>query len=194
MGEVFKPVAQWISGNVGWTILLAIFVLSLFFEFSKIKLSPITAMCHWIGDRITSGLRADIADLKTNTDKKFAEMKADTDANLRDLKDGVNNSFAEIKAKTAFNDAEFERRQKDIEERLDKLAAARIKAHVLNFSRRCRNNEKHTLEDFKNLIAENAEYEKIVKKHEWKNDVYKEDYAFIMEVYRRCIRDNDFLK
>lgn len=194
MGEILKPVGQWVAANVGWSVLLAIFALSLFFEFSKIKLSPITAFCKWIGDRITGGLRADIADLKANTDNKFAEMKSDTDANLRELKDSVNDSLAEIKAKSAMNVAQFINQKNEIEERLDRLAAARIKAHVLNFGRQCRNHEKHTHEDFLNLIAENTEYEGLVKKYGWQNDVYKEDYAYIMEIYRKCIRDNDFLR
>lgn len=190
MGEIFKPVAQWISGNVGWSVLLVIFVLSLFFEFSKIKLSPITALCRWIGDRITSGLRADIADLKKSTDDRLAA----TEQHITELKDSMSNSLEELKAKTSFNDAEFQRQQKEIEERLDRLAAARIKAHVLTFSRQCRNQEKHTHEDFMNLIEENAEYERLVKKYGWKNDVYKEDYEFVMEIYRKCLRDNSFLK
>ena len=194
MGEIFKPVGQWIAGNVGWSVLLGLFILSLFFEFSKIKLSPITAVCKWIGDRITSGLRADMADLKQSTDRQIAEMKAITDSKLTEIREFVSVSLGEIKERTAANEAESERRENDIELRLDNLSASRIKAHVLAFGRQCRNHEKHTQEDFKNLIAENAEYERLVKKYEWQNDVYKEDFAFIMEIYRKCIRDNDFLR
>lgn len=194
MGELFKPVTNWIVANVGWSVLAGLFILSLFFEFSKIKLSPITAFFHWIGDRLTGGLRADIADLKENTDKKFDEMKTETEQKLNELKDSVNDSMAELAAKSNMSDAEFQRKLNEIEEKQDKQAVSRIKAHVLNFSRQCRNKEKHTLEDFKNIIAENEEYEELVKKHDWKNDVYTEDYAYILEIYRRCLREDDFLK
>ena len=194
MSDIFKPVTQWIATNVGWSVLAGLFVLSLFFEFSKIKLSPITSFFRWIGDRLLGSLRSDIAALKENTDSKFAEMKAETDQHLTELKNSVNESLAEIKAKTNFMESESQRQRKDIEERLDRLAAARIKAHVLEFSRECRNQERHTHEDFKNLIEENEEYEGLVAKYKWRNDVYKEDYEYIMEIYRKCIRENDFLK
>ena len=200
MGDLFKPVTQWISTNVGWTVLMGLFVLSLFFEFSKIKLSPITALFHWIGERLLAGVRADIADLKESTDKKLVEMKKETEEKLNELKDSVNDSMAELTAKTSMNDAEFQRKLEDIEakqdlldEKQDSQAASRIKAHVLNFSRQCRNGEQHTLEDFKNIISENEEYEKLVEKRKWKNNAYTEDYEYIMEVYRKCLRENKFL-
>ena len=41
MGDIVKPVAQWISQNVPWAVLIGIFVISLFFEISKIKVYPL---------------------------------------------------------------------------------------------------------------------------------------------------------
>lgn len=193
MGEIFKPVTQWISTNVGWSVLLGLFILSLFFEFSKIKLSPITALFKWIGDRLTAGLKVEISELRENTDKRFDEMKAETDQNLKELKDSVNASMAELTAKSNLNDSEFQRKLDDIEEKQDLQICSRVKAHVLNFSRQCRNGEKHSLEDFKNLFQENLEYSRLVEKHGWINDVYKHDFAFIERVYDECNANNDFL-
>lgn len=194
MGEIFKPVTQWISTNVGWSVLLGLFILSLFFEFSKIKLSPITAFFKWIGDRLTAGLKIEISELRENTDKRFDEMKAETDQNLKELKDSVNASMAELTAKSNLNDSEFQRKLNEIEEKQDKQICSRIKAHVLNFSRQCRNGEKHTFEDFKNIISENQEYQEIIERHGWKNDVYKLDFDYIMADYNRRVENDDFLK
>ena len=41
MGEIQKAVGQWIVSNVGWTVLIILFILSMFFEISKIKKEPI---------------------------------------------------------------------------------------------------------------------------------------------------------
>lgn len=194
MGDLFKPVTQWISANVGWTVLLGLFVLSLFFEFSKIKLSPITAFLKWIGDRLLGGVRKDIADLKESTDKRFDEMKAETDQNLNALKDSVNEAMAELTAKSNYNDAEFQRKLDDIETKQDTQLVTETKRHVLNFARQCRHGESHTLEDFRNLILENQAYEKIIEKRNWENDVYKSDFAFIMADYNRRLETDDFLK
>lgn len=190
VGEILKPFTQWAASHIGLTIMGIIFFLSLFFEFSKIKLSPITALCKWIGDRITSGLRADIADLKKNTDKKLEEMKAATDERM----DKIEGSIAELAAKTSMNDAECQRKLQEIEERQDQQMASRIKAHVLNFSRQIRNGERHTLEDYENLIRENQTYEELVEKNGWKNDVYKFDFEFIMADFQKRKDTGDFLK
>ena len=179
MSELVKPAAQWISQNVGWTALIILFVLSLFFEFSKIKLSPITAFLKWIGDKLTSDLKKDIADLKKDTEQK-----------IKDLDDKTTNTLNEIKTSAQYNCKQTQDKLIEIERKQDLQAISRIKAHVLNFSRSLRMGEKHTEEDFKNLIKENEEYEFIVKKHGWNNDVYKADYQFFYQKYQ----EGDFLQ
>ena len=77
---------------------------------------------------------------------------------------------------------------------LDRLAAARIKNHVLNFARQCRKGEAHSHEDFVNLFKENREYEALVAKYKWENDVYKHDYAYIQRVYDQHNNNGDFLE
>lgn len=190
MGEIFKPVTQWIAGNVGWSVLLGFFILSLFFEFSKIKLSPITALFKWIGNRITSGLRADIASL----DLKIQNLQQETDKKFDEVRDSVNKSVADLQAETGLKDLELKKQLREIEERQDRQSAARIKAHVFTFSRECRKGESHTLEDFENIVRENQEYESLVEKRGWKNDVYKLDFDFIMTDYNRRKTTGDFLR
>ena len=69
-----------------------------------------------------------------------------------------------------------------------------IRAHVLDFANSCYNKRKHTKQEFDNIIDENSKYEELVKKHDVTNDVYKEDYAFVMKVYHRCQEEGTFLK
>lgn len=179
MSEIVKPAAQWISQNVGWSALIVLFFFSLFFEFSKIKLSPITALLNWIGERLTGGLKQDIENMRTETERK-----------IKELDDKQTAALEEIKNNAQYNCKETQNRLDKIEEQNDAQRADRIKVHVLNFSRSLRIGERHTEEDFQNLIKENEEYEKIVKKYGWQNDVYKADYQFFYNKYQQ----GDFLQ
>ena len=114
------------------------------------------------------------------------EMHADSMSNCASVKA----CFTEL-------DKRFDKldeKQNETEERLDALAAARIKNHVLNFARQCRKDEPHSHEDFANLFRENKEYEKLVEKYDWDNDVYKHDFAYIKRVYDDCNDNGDFME
>ena len=181
MSDIVKPVGLWLGEHIGFTVLAVLFVFSLFFEFSKIKLSPITAVLNWIGTRLTKDIKADIANLKTDTEQKIADLETATEKGMEEVRKEAANNCLSMKSKL-----------EEIELRQDKQTAARIKAHVLNFSRSLRLGEKHTEEDFKNLIKENEEYEELVQKRGWKNDVYKADYEFFYNEFQKC-QQNGFL-
>ena len=138
MEQTTVPILEWLKGNWGWVIS----AFCVFFEITPIKLHPISAICKWIGDRLTSTIKKDIADLR-----------------------------------------------KDV----DMARIAGIKAIVLDFANSCRNGRKHSKEEFTNILSENSEYERLVKKYDLKNDVYREDFNFILEIYRECLHKNSFL-
>ena len=185
MGEITKVVGQWIADNVPWAVLIGVFLFCLFFEISKIKVYPLKwlwKLISWpfkkIDEQRTGSFKALIAELKTDIDAKMEEMHADSMSNCASVKA----CFTEL-------DKRFDKldeKQTETEERLDALAAARIKNHVLNFARQCRKGEPHSHEDFSNLFKENKEYEVLVEKYDWDNDVYKHDYAYILRIYDEC--------
>ena len=101
-------------------------------------------------------------------------MKSDTDTKISTLKTDLDNfekktskDIDEIKKGTAKNCAE-------LKVRLNKM--------------------KHTKREFENIIDENTLYEELVKKYDIKNNVYKEDYDFIMKIYHQCQEEGSFLK
>lgn len=194
MSELVKPAAEWISQNVGWTVVMGLFIFSLFFEFSKIKISPITALLNWIGSRLTSNIKTYIEEMKADTNQRIDDLKKDTEKKIKELDDKTSAVLDEIKISSQHSCKETREKLIEIENAQDQQTAARIKAHVLGFSRSLRIGEKHTEEDFKNLISENTTYEGLVRKHNWVNDVYKADYEFFYSEYQRCQRENDFLK
>lgn len=72
-----EPVVSWLGGNWGWV--LAVFCV--FFEIAPIKLHPISYVLNWLGKKLTSGIKQDIADLRADTDANFAAMDARLTAN-----------------------------------------------------------------------------------------------------------------
>ena len=65
MSEISKAVGQWIVNNVGWTVVIFLFVLSGLFKITKIELNPVGWILGWIGKNFTKDVRKDVADLKT---------------------------------------------------------------------------------------------------------------------------------
>ena len=155
MGDIVKPVAQWISQNIPWTILIVCFFISLTVEISKVKVYPLKwlwKLISWpfkkIDEQRTASFKAIAVDLKSDIDGKVTQMLSGMTSNCELLKtrfDRMESRFDEL-----------DKMQQDTDERLDKLAAARIKNHVLNFARQCRKGEPHSHEDFANLIKENS--------------------------------------
>lgn len=64
MEEVTNPVINWLAANWGWVV--AVFLV--FFEVTPIKLSPISSICKWFGNKITISVQNQITELKNDTD------------------------------------------------------------------------------------------------------------------------------
>lgn len=193
MGEITKVVGQWIADNVPWAVLIGVFIFCLFFEISKIKVYPLKwlwKLISWpirkIDEQRTNSFKSLITELKTNIDNKLSEMETSSSSNCA----AVKACFTELEKR--FD--KLDDKQQETEERLDRLAAARIKNHVLNFARQCRKGELHSHEDFVNLFKENQEYEKLVEKYNWDNDVYKHDYAYVLRVYDEASNKGSFIE
>lgn len=207
MGEISKVVGQWIVGNVGWTIIIILFLLSCLFKVAKKEIDPLGWVVGWIGKAFTKDVRNDIATLKTNTNAKFDEMKTKveelkTDYNdkisgLRDdldaFESSTNQSIKDMRVGTSSNCELLKTRLDAMEKSNDMQTVRQIKAHVLDFANSCMNGRKHTFRDFRNIIKENKQYETLVEKYGLVNDVYKDDFEFIMEIYHDCKKNRSFL-
>ena len=193
MNDILKPVTQWIGENIPLSIGIGVFIFCLLFEISKIKIYPLKwlwKLIAWpfkkIDKQRTESFKALINELKVDIDTKMGEMHEDSMSNCASVKA----CFTELDKRFDKLDA----KQQETEERLDMLAAARIKNHVLNFARQCRKGEQHSHEDFSNLFKENKEYQKLVEKYKWENDVYAHDFAYIQRVYDEHNNNNSFLE
>ena len=191
MGDIVKPIGTWISNNIPLSVGIGLFIFCLFFEISKVKIYPLSWLAKIISypfkkanEKQADSVKNLISELKTDIDTKLKELAEESASNCK----AVRSSLAELEKR--FD--KLDDKQGETEERLDMLAAARIKNHVLNFARQCRKGELHSHEDFANLFAENLEYQKLVAKYNWSNDVYKHDFAYIQRMYDECNNNGFF--
>ena len=65
--------------------------------------------------------------------------------------------------------------------------------NVLDFANSCKNNRRHTLDEWKHTIQQLAEYERYIERNEITNGVFEEDARYLREEYQKHCRENDFL-
>lgn len=211
MGEVSKAVGQWIVQNVGWSLLILLFVLQGLFKITKREIDPLGWIIGWIGKALTKNVSNDIKTLSTNTDEKFEEVKRDRAEKIEELKkdyndkitalrsdldtfeESTNASINELQTGTHANCQLMQQRLDAMEKSNDMQTIRQIKAHVLDFANSCMNGRKHTFRDFRNIIKENKIYNGLIEKYDLENDVYKDDFEFIMEIYHDCKKNRSFL-
>lgn len=197
MSEFLKPAGQWISQNIPLTVLIVFLILSLFFKIAKIEINPLGWLLGLLGKSLTKDLKKTVLELKDDTNEKIddtnnkiADLRSDLDA----FEERTNSSINEMRSGTNTNCELLKTRLDQMEKSNDMQTVRQIKAHVLDFANSCLNHRKHTKKDFDNIIKENEEYEALVKKYSLKNDVYKEDFAYIMKVYHSCQDKDNFLR
>jgi hypothetical protein len=190
MSEISKAVGQWVLSNVGWTVIIILFLLSCFFKMVKKEIDPLGWVIGLFGKALTRDVRKDVAEFKKDYNQKITALRSDLDG----FEKKTNNNLAGMKKGTDLNCRMLKKRMDAMEKSNDLQSIRQIRAHVLDFANSCMNGRKHTMKDFDNIFDENQEYQALVKKHKIKNDKYKEDYEFIVKVYHKCQENNSFLK
>ena len=82
---------------------------------------------------------------------------------------------------------------KKIDDKVDQNEIDRIRWEILDFANSCRNQQKHTREEFLHIIDLNQKYHAIIDEKEIKNGQIDIEYGFIEKLYNRCLEDNSFL-
>ena len=211
MGEIAKAVGQWMVGNLGWTVIIILFILSCLFKIAKKEIDPLGAVIGWFGKMFTKDAREDIKKLKEETDANFEQVKKDRAEKIAELKRDYNDKIADLRAdldsfeantNKSINEMQtgthdncllLQTRLDAMEKSNDMQTIRQIKAHVLDFANSCMHGREHSIEEFRNIIKENKDYNILIEKYNEKNDVYTNDYNYIMEVYNDCKKNHKFL-
>ena len=80
-----------------------------------------------------------------------------------------------------------------IRNQVDENEKDRIRWEVLDFANSCRNNRRHTKDEFQHVIALHDKYEKLLEKTGDTNGVFNAEYDYIKRLYAERQEKNDFL-
>lgn len=80
-----------------------------------------------------------------------------------------------------------------IQEQVDENEKDRIRWEILNFANSCRNNCKHTKDEFQHIISLNDKYKKLLELTDDTNGVFEVEYEYIQQLYHDRQIKNDFL-
>jgi RNA processing factor Prp31 len=217
--DLGKTVTQLLVNNLSITMIVVLWLIGRILSLFKIKqkeINPLGWLSGKIGKAITKDVREDVSDLKKDTAEKFKEIKKDREIKVEELKTDYNNQIRALKTDldgfekktskdildmkngTALNCEMLKIRLNEMEashqKSNDMQTVQTIRSHILDFANSCFNKRRHTKREFENIIDENSTYEELVEKYGIKNNVYKEDYDFILKIYHRCQEEGSFLK
>lgn len=88
---------------------------------------------------------------------------------------------------------ELKKAVQDLEENQDTNEKDRIRWEILDFANSCRNNIRHTKDEFQHIIDLNDKYKKLLKKTNDTNGVFDVEYDYIKKIYTERQEKNDFL-
>ena len=68
-----------------------------------------------------------------------------------------------------------------------------IKAEVFQFYNECKRDMKHSEAEFNHICQQNKKYEKLLEITHEPNGVYEMEFEYIMKIFKKAMRENDFL-
>lgn len=81
----------------------------------------------------------------------------------------------------------------DVKMELTETKVQNWRWNVLDFANSCRNNRRHSHDEWRHTISQLAEYEAYVERNEITNGVFEEDARYLREEYQKHCTNNDFL-
>ena len=69
----------------------------------------------------------------------------------------------------------------------------RIRWEILDFANSCRNDRKHTRDEFQHIVALNDKYKRLLSETNDANGVFEVEYNYIQDLYAGRLEKNDFL-
>ena len=81
----------------------------------------------------------------------------------------------------------------DLIKQVDENEKDRIRWEVLYFANSCRNNRKHTRDEFQHIVTLHDKYKKLLEKTHDPTGVFDLEYKYIQDLYAERLEKNDFL-
>lgn len=82
---------------------------------------------------------------------------------------------------------------KELRQELTEMKVQNWRWNVLDFANSCKNNRRHTLDEWKHTISQLAEYESYIEENNITNGVFEEDAKYLRDEYQEHCKKRDFL-
>lgn len=80
-----------------------------------------------------------------------------------------------------------------LEKTIDANEKDRIRWEILDFANSCRNDRKHSRDEFQHIVDLNDKYKALLKKTNDSNGVFDIEFKYIKDLYAERLEKNDFL-
>ena len=171
MGNIIKAIGEYWNGS---DLLAALFFISIFIEFSPIKINPIQWCTNMFYKGIVDKLSVKIDEVKNEASEKIEE----TTNKIGEIKDETNHIKEDLKV---------------FEHRIDMIEINDMRTAILTFANSCMKHEKHTHEEFTHIFALCDRYENIIENSGIVNGQMELSMEYIRNIYKDCLRDGRFL-
>jgi len=148
---------------VGNHFIVVLFVITTLIQIAPIKIDPWSALFKWIGKMVTNNACSKIDGLIVQVNT--------VETKINNLETNVNNLEASIDAN-----------EKD-----------RIRWEILDFANSCRNERKHSRDEFQHIVDLNDKYKRLLAKTGDSNGVFDIEFKYIKDLYAERLEKNDFL-
>ena len=153
-------VLKWI-----WSHIVAIvFVLSVFFEISKIKLNPISTVMKWL----FKPLRKDMDDMKIEINKNIDSVRDEFKVEIESLKTQQRSDSSRIDSLIETNEMS---------------EISRLRWEIIQFSNSLENNQKHIRDEYRHIKDDYKRYHMLIEKYNLDNGIIDEEMEKINARY-----------
>lgn len=198
--EKINDLIKFAQENVPWIGTIIVF-LGIFFEFSKIKINPLSWMFKTLKNKVTEDIQKDNLSIHEENKKIKEEMdqvyhikskhyadicqwQSNTDKMVDDLK-VANGQLVDLIGKLSDKLDEMSEDQDE-----DKMSRKRWE--ILSFADSLKAGNKHSRDSFHHIFDTNSKYHDLIQKRGFTNGLVDVEMEYIAKVYKSCLENNDF--
>ena len=171
MGNIIKAIGEYWNGS---DLLAALFFISIFIEFSPIKINPIQWITTFFYSGIVDKISVKIDEVKNESTQKIGEASEKID----EIKNETNHIKDEMKV---------------FENRIDMIEVNNMRTSILTFANSCMKQESHTHEEFSHIFALCNRYEQVIESSGIVNGQMEASMEYIRDIYKQRLADGKFL-
>ena len=186
--------------NIPWLFYSLIFI-SMFFEFSKIKINPISWLFKTLSNKITEDIRQDNLSLHQENKQMKEEMNSVYHIKSKhyeeicqwrhDINDIVK-GLEDVNSKLVITMNNMNDKIDEMYESQDENEMHRMRWEILSFSDSIAGGSIHSKDAFDHIFDINDKYHKIIEKRNYVNGRIDAEMEYITKVYKKLLEEDGF--